>query len=201
MLKIYGTSRSRATRALWAAEELGLKYEHVPIAVAEARGADFAKINPNCHIPVIDDDGTVLCESVAINLYLAEKYGKPPFWPAAVADHGRIYQWSFWSMLECEGHFIKAFFERALRPDGECDETAVAAAIDALKKPLAVLDEQLKDRPYLLGDTFSLADLNVAGVLVLGTFIQFDFSDTPRVQAWLDKCLSRPAIQKARTLP
>lgn len=104
-------------------------------------------------------------------------------------------------MLECEGHFIKAFFERALRPEGECDEKAVAAAIDALKKPLKVLEDHLRDRPYMLGDEFSLADLNVAGVLVLGTFIQFDLSGRPHVQAWLDTCLSRPAMQRARALP
>jgi glutathione S-transferase len=201
MLKIYGTSRSRTTRALWAAEELGLKYEHIPVAVADSRNPDFVEINPNGRIPAIEDDGTVLCESMAINLYLAEKYGRPPFWPAGVGDRGRVFQWSFWSMLECEGHYITAFFESALRPEGERDEKAVVTALEALKKPLKVLDDHLRDRPYLLGEAFTLADLNVAGVLVLGTFFQLDLSDTPRVKAWLDKCLSRPAMQKARTLP
>src|SRR5215472_565753 len=172
MLKIYGTSRSRATRSLWAAEEFGLAYEHIPIAVADARGAEYLKINPNGHIPAIDDDGVVLCESMAITLYFAEKYGKAPLWPASVADRGRAFQWSFWGMLECESHIITIFFNRALRPEGERDEKAMAAAYDAIKKPLKVLYEHLKDRQFLLGSEFTVADLNVAGVLMLAPMAQ-----------------------------
>jgi glutathione S-transferase len=200
MLKIYGTSRSRAVRALWAAEEFGVPFEHVPTAVQEARGGEFLKVNPNGHIPAIDDDGTVLCESMAINLYLAEKYGKAPVWPANIGDRGRAFQWSFWGMLECEGHIITVFLNRMMRPENERDEKAVTAAFEALKKPLKVLDDALKDRPYLLGNEFSVADLNVAGVLMLGTFIQLDLSATPKVAAWLEKCTARPALVKARGL-
>jgi glutathione S-transferase len=200
MLKIYGTSRSRAVRALWAAEEFGVPYEHVPTPVPDARGGEFLKINPNGHIPAIDDDGLVLFESMAINLYLGEKYGKAPLWPASAADRGRAFQWSFWGMLECEGHIITVFANRMMRPEPERDEKAALAAIDALKKPLKVLDDALTDRPFLLGNAFSVADLNVAGVLMLGTFIRLDLSPTPKAQAWLEKCLARPAIVKARGL-
>src|SRR5215472_17831341 len=106
MLKIYGTSRSRATRSLWAAEEFGVPFEHVPTAVAEARSSAFLKVNPNGHIPAIDDDGVVLCESMAINLYLAEKHGKPPFWPATPAGHADCIKWSFFGMTEIEPHLM-----------------------------------------------------------------------------------------------
>jgi glutathione S-transferase len=200
MLKIYGTSRSRAVRALWAAEEFGAPYEHVPTAVQEARGGEFLKINPNGHIPAIDDDGTVLFESMAINLYLGEKYGKAPVWPSNVGDRGRAFQWSFWGMLECESHIITVFLNRMMRPENERDEKAVTAAFEALKKPLKVLDDALKDRPFLLGNEFSVADLNVAGVLMLGTFINLDMAATPKAAAWLGKCLERPALVKARGL-
>lgn len=200
MLKIYGTTRSRATRSLWAAEELGVPYEHIPTPVPDARSGEFLKVNPNGHIPAIDDDGVVLCESMAINLYLAEKYGKAPLWPASVADRGRTFQWSFWGMLECEGHIITVFFQRMMVAEGQRDQKAIAAALEALKKPLKVLDDHLKDRPYLLGSDFTVADLNVAGVLVLGSMIQLDMSATPKVGAWLEKCVSRPAMVKVRTL-
>jgi glutathione S-transferase len=200
MLKIYGTSRSRAVRALWAAEEVGVPYEHVPVPVQEARNADYLKVNPNGHLPAIGDGGVVLFESMAISLYLAEKYGKAPLWPASVADRGRAFQWSFWGMLECEGHIITVFANRMMRPEAERDEKAAMAAIEAIKKPLKVLDDALKDRPFLLGNDFSVADLNVAGVLMLGTFIRLDLSATPKAQAWLEKCLARPALVKARGL-
>jgi len=94
MLKVYGTSMSRAGRALWAAEELGVKFEHIPVAIADGstRKPEHLRLNPNGHIPVIDDDGTILWESMAINLYLAEKYGKAPFWPSNAAVRARVYK-------------------------------------------------------------------------------------------------------------
>jgi glutathione S-transferase len=197
MLKIYGTANSRAARSLWAAEELGLNYEHIPTSVGDSRKPEFLKLNPNGHIPAIDDDGHILCESMAINLYLAEKYGKAPFWPADVRAHGEVYQWSFWGMMETEAHMLALLTHKLFLPAEQRSEAAVKSASEAIKAPLKVLDDHLKGREYLLGKDFTVADLNVASVLVLGNFIQFDFSLTPAVHAWLGKCLSRPAMQKA----
>src|SRR3977135_1717358 len=96
MIKVYGTSRSRSGRALWALEELGLKYEHVPVnASGEARKAEPLRVNPDGPIPaIVDDDGTIVWESMAINLYLAEKYGKNGLWPATVDEQGSGHQWA-----------------------------------------------------------------------------------------------------------
>ena len=99
MLTIYGVHRSRASRAIWLANELGLAFKHVPvvqryrlseetaISALNTRSPDFLKVNPNGHIPVIEDDGLVLSESLAINLYLAKKHGGP-LAPANVAEDG-----------------------------------------------------------------------------------------------------------------
>ena len=101
MLKLYGTRMSRAARSLWALEELGLKYEHVPLNTqGDSRKREYLKVNPNGHVPALGDDGQVFCESMAVNLYLAEKYGKAPRWPSSVADHSHAYQWSLWAMTE-----------------------------------------------------------------------------------------------------
>src|SRR5579863_1825837 len=108
MIKLYGTSMSRAGRCLWALEEVGAKYERIPVGFADGgtRKPDYMKINPNGHVPSLDDNGTIIWESMAINLYLAEKYGKNGLWPAKVEDHARAYQWSFWAMTEVEPHLI-----------------------------------------------------------------------------------------------
>ncbi|HEU0216841.1 MAG TPA: glutathione S-transferase N-terminal domain-containing protein, partial [Stellaceae bacterium] len=76
-VKIYGVPRSRAFRTLWLAKELGLDYENVMIDFADGgtRQPAYLAINPNGHVPAIDDNGFVLWESMAINLYLAKKYG------------------------------------------------------------------------------------------------------------------------------
>ena len=86
-LRIYGIARTRAFRALWVAEELGLAYEHLPIEIGEAgaRAPEFLAINPNGRLPFIEDDGFVLFESLAITLYLAKKHSPGWLYPAATA--------------------------------------------------------------------------------------------------------------------
>ncbi len=76
-LTIYGSPRSRTMRVLWMAMELGLEYTHVPLAFDDPRlkEPDFLRINPAGAVPALMDDGFVLAESLAINLYLAKKYG------------------------------------------------------------------------------------------------------------------------------
>ncbi|MGH7864419.1 MAG: glutathione S-transferase family protein [Candidatus Binataceae bacterium] len=201
MIKIYGTSQSRAARSLWALEELGLKYEHSPVSfTGDTRKPDYLKINPNGRIPAIDDDGAILWESMAINLYLADKYGKAPLWPATVEGRGAAYQWSLWGMTETEPHLIAILMHRMFLPAEQRSDKAVAAATEALKAPFAVLDSHLKGREHLLGKDFTIADLNVASVLSLAMLVKFDFSATPTAQAWLNKCLARPANQRAANL-
>src|SRR5579883_790371 len=198
MLKLYGTSKSRSARSLWALEELGVKYEHVPVEVSQAKSADNLKRNPNGHIPVLEDDGLTLFESMAINLYLAEKYGKPPLWPAGAEQHGKAYQWSFWGMTEIEPRLMTVLVNRVFLPPDQRDEKAVAQALEAIKAPLKVLDDTVKSHPYLLGNDFTIADLNVASVMSFAMIAKIDFSAVPAAQAWLNKCLGREANQRAR---
>ncbi|MFZ0888508.1 MAG: glutathione S-transferase family protein [Candidatus Binataceae bacterium] len=198
MIKLYGTSMSRAGRCLWALEEVGVPYEHVPTAIADTHKPEYLKINPNGHIPALDDDGVILFESMAINLYLAEKYGKSTLWPATVEDRARAYQWSFWGMTETEPHLIAIIRQRLFVPAEQKDEKVVQGALEALKAPFKVLDGCLKDRDYLLGKSFTIADLNLASILMLGSFVGVDLTSTPALQTWMQKCLGRPAHQKAR---
>src|SRR5882757_8978710 len=106
MVKLYGTSKSRSLRSLWALEELGVKYEHVPTEVAKAKTSEHLKVNPNGHLPALEDAGVILWESLAINLYLAEKYGNGSLWPASVEDHGRTYQWNTCPARRLDSHLL-----------------------------------------------------------------------------------------------
>ncbi len=201
MIKLYGTSKSRSARCLWALEELGLKYEHIPVETTKAKSPENLKLNPNGHVPVLDDDGTVLWESMAINLYLAGKYGKAPLWPASHEDRGRAVQWSFWGMTEAEPHLIAILRNRMLLPAEQRNEQAAVAAVAAMAGPLKVLDGALKGRDYLLGKDFAIADLNLSAILSFALLVKLDMSATPTAQAWLGKCLGRDAFKKARSLP
>lgn len=201
MLKLYGSSKSRSARCLWALEEMGLKYEHIPVEPSKAKSPEHLKINPNGHVPALEDDGKIFWESMAINIYLAAKYGKAPLWPAAVEDRGHVVQWSFWGMTEAEPHLITVLRNRMLLPPEQRNEQAAQEAAAAVQAPLKVLDGALKGRDYLLGKDFTLADLNLAGILSFAVFAKTDMSAVPTAQAWLQKCLGRDAFKKARGLP
>jgi glutathione S-transferase len=200
MVKLHGTSKSRSARSLWALEELGVKYEHNPVEVAKAKSADHVKLNPNGHIPALEVDGQIVWESMAINLYLAEKYGKPPIWPSSAEGHADCLKWSFWAITEIEPNLMTLLINRVFLPADQRDEKAIKKAEDALKAPLKVLDDHLKGREYLLGKDFTIADLNVAAVMSFAQLAKLDLSGTPAAQAWLQKCLGREANQRVRKM-
>ena len=200
MTTLYGSSKSRAARSLWALEELGVKYDHVPIAPGEAKSPDNLKRNPNGHIPVIEDDGTTVWESMAVNLYLAEKYGQNSLWPSDLAGRAGAYKWSVWAMTEVEPHLMTILRNRVLNPPDKRDEAAASAAVEAFKGPMKVLDQALQGHEYLLGNSFTVADLNVASVMSWAAMMRLDLSATPAAQAWMQKCLGREANTKVRKL-
>jgi glutathione S-transferase len=193
MLTIYGVYRSRATRNIWLAGELGIPFKHVPVtqpyrshaAPIHSRSPEFLKINPNGHVPAIDDDGLILCESLAINLYLAKKHGGP-LAPANVAEDGQMSMWSLWAVTEVEG--------RAL--DVMRDPKGATAALEALKTPFAVLDAALAKTGYLVGGRFTVADINVAECVRYASAATQLFDAAPNVKKWLATCQSRPAFKE-----
>jgi glutathione S-transferase len=197
-LRIYGVARTRAFRALWIAKELGLDYEHVPIEIGEAgaRQPDYLAINPNGRLPAIDDNGFTLWESLAITLYLAKKHGR--LYPATLEGEAKAWQWSLWSVQEVD-RGVNIWSLHAVRlPPPDRDSQRLAEALKVLEAPFKVLDGALALRLYLLGDDFSVADLNVAAVI--SRAIDMDLSATPRIGDWLRRCLERPAARAARAL-
>jgi glutathione S-transferase len=197
-LRIYGVARTRAFRVLWIAKELDLDYEHVPIetGLRGARKPEYLAINPNGRLPAIVDDGFVLWESLAITLYLAKKHGK--LYPTTLRDEARTWQWSLWAVQEVD-RGVNIWSLHAVRlPPEERDARLREEALKVLAAPFRVLDGALADRPYLLGEDFTVADLNVAAVISRG--IDMDFSTTPRLGDWLLRCLDRPAAREARRL-
>ena len=151
-IKIYGVARSRAARVLWMAKELGLDYEHIKVnfSTGETRRPELMALNPNGHVPVIDDDGFILWESMAINLYLAKKYGAGGLYPSGLQDEARAWQWSFWGMTEVERPLLTALMNRAVYPDNQRDAAAADAAEKALAQPLGVLEGALARSANLL---------------------------------------------------
>ena len=199
-LQIYGVARTRAFRALWIAEELGLAYEHRPIEMGEAgaRTPEFLALNPNGRLPVIVDGDFVLPESLAITLYLAKKYSLGTLYPAKLQDEARLWQWSFWALAEID-RGVNIWSLHAVRlPPHERNAGLREEALKVLAAPFAVLDKALAESAYLLGADFTVADLNVAAVV--SRAIDMDLSASPHLKNWLMRCLERPAARKALAL-
>jgi glutathione S-transferase len=197
-ITLHGVAGSRAARCLWMLEELGLPYEHVKTDFkgGGTRTPEHLKINPNGHIPALQDGSLTLFESMAINLYLAMKYNKG-LWPNALEDQARAMQWSFWGMTEVETNLLQALLNRAFLPPDRRDEVRAQKATDSLQTPFRILNDALAVRNTLAGNAFSVADLNVSSILSWTRPAQVDTSAFPHLHKWLTANLSRPAFKVA----
>lgn len=188
-LKIYGRQRSRALRALWAAAELGLEVDHIE---DPSTAPEFQTVNPNNKIPAIDDDGFHLYESFAITIYLAKKY-PGILLNSDLKSEALAMQWSFWAATELEARFLDALIAAGML-GGDKDQAAIDAIGEKTTAAMTVLNAKLSSQDYLLGDEFTVADLNVAAVVGWGSMAGIDFSAYPAMGAWLKRCSSRPAF-------
>jgi glutathione S-transferase len=201
MLELYGNPLSRAARCLWMLEEIGEPYRLIEKSTRadDLRSDDYLRLNPNARIPTLVDGDFVIWESMAINLYLAQKY-EGPMHCASPQILGLAAQWSFWAMLEMEQLLLDLLFHRAALPEFSRDPSYAERDELLLRKPLGVLDAALAGRPYLTGASFTVADLNVAGILVWGKMARLDLSSYSNVKRWLSDCLARPAYGRVRGL-
>lgn len=198
MLRIHGSVRSRATRTLWMAGELGLSYEHNDILPRSpaTKTAEFLALNPNARLPVIEDDGFVLSESMAINFYLAKKH-KSPLYPSDPKNESLALQWSFWETDRTDRQ-ITDYVNNTTGPEDQRNKAVADAAWAALVASLEVLNGALAKTSWLAGPDFSIADLNVAGALYRALFL--DLAAWPNVARWLARCWDRPAAKKVRAM-
>lgn len=203
MLTIYGVYRSRASRNIWLAEELGIPFKHVPViqhyrpvpaGMWHTRSPEFLEVNPNGHIPSIEDDGLVLHESLAINLYLARKHGGP-LAPKDVAEEGQMSMWALWAATEVESHALNVLYNRVGNPWGTKDTKSADASVEALKAPFSVLDRALAGG-FLVGGRFTVADINAAEVVRYAQAAPELFDAAPKVKAWLAACQARLTFKK-----
>lgn len=185
MIKLYGTRNSRAFRCLWGLEESELEYELVPVdwQRGETRRPEFLALNPNGHVPVFQDGDQILVESLAINLHISQ-IQPTLISPQNALEQTRTTQWTIWAMAELEGPHDAANRRNADVADGQRHQA------------LQVLDEYLQQVPYLAADRFTVADLNVASVLMRPKYMPH-VSDHDRLSDWFQHCASRPALARA----
>lgn len=193
MIRLYGVAASRASRCQWTLNELGLAYEVVPIddRAGETHTPEFLAVNPAGKVPCLSDGDLFLVESLAINLYLADRYGGD-LWPDSAGSRGQVYRWTLWATHEVEAPLMGALFG-ASYGDGRSAEGASAHFV----RSLDLIDRHLADREWFLDDRFTVCDLNVAAVVAAGVFARYDYRRHANLTRWLGACLGRPAAQIA----
>lgn len=197
-LTIYGVLRSRASRPVWLAHELGLDFQHVPVIQSyrlpdpAAAGAplntaspEFLAVNPNGMVPSLKDGDFVLHESLAICLYLARKAGGP-LAARDAQEEALMIQWALWAATEVEPRSLAI-----LR------NTDVEANAAALRRPFAVLERQLQaGGGHVLGGRFTVADIMVAEIVRYAAPAKALFAEFPAISAWIATVQARPAHQR-----
>lgn len=208
MLTIYGIYKSRATRTFWLVNELGIEARHMPViqkylvkdpdapdAPLHTGSPDFLKVSPAGFIPCIADDGLVLHESLAINLYLAKKHGGP-LAPATLAEDAEMTMWALYAATSVEGPALEISFTYAGgKAEDPVGAAVIAGAADKLRRPFAVLDAHLAQHGHMVGDRFTVADINVAECVRYAQAHAPLLAEFPALKAWLETCQARPAFK------
>jgi GST-like protein len=187
---------SSATPVACALAELGVPHERVKIDITtgEQRRPDYLALNPNGKVPTITVDGAPMFEALAIELWLGHTYGvESGLWPAGgTPGHFQAMSWSTWSYVTYGAQLVRL---QAAKDMGTPDDAHGTAAHKALDELLTVLDGRLNQKPWLLGDAYTLADLIVASVIGYSAYLGAPVAGHPTTLAWLQKVQARPSMQ------
>ncbi|HZG45330.1 MAG TPA: glutathione S-transferase N-terminal domain-containing protein [Allosphingosinicella sp.] len=211
-LQLYSTPTPNGVKVAIALEEIGLPYEphFINIGANETWGPEYLSLNPNGKIPaIIDPDGPggaplALWESGAILIYLAEKSGQ--LLPADPALRYQTIQWVMWQMGAVGPMFGQVgFFHKFAGREWE-DKRPLERYANEAKRLLRVLEDRVQDRPWIMGEQFTIADIALIGwvrglVQFYGAGDLVGYDELSSVPAWLDRAVARPAVERGLLIP
>jgi glutathione S-transferase len=192
-MKLYGTPPTRLLRALWLVNELGIDCERMPVDMSRGEHVSPAMraLNPAGKVPFLVDGDAVITESCAIQLYLAEKYPEGGFLPADLAERAQVYRWMFFLATDIEQPLWRIALHEFIYPEEERVPADAPLAMRDGKAMIAVLEDHMKDRRFLVGDRLTVADFNAAYTLDWARWAGM-LNDAPRLQAFVDEMYARP---------
>jgi glutathione S-transferase len=198
---LYGTPPSRASRVTWLASELGVELDVKPVNIMEGvhKSPEYTAVNILQQVPAFADENTSIGESLAITLYLSRKY-QGDVCAQSLGEEAQIYQWTMIA-ASADAQIAPIMTHRIMLPEDKRDEKAVATTMKALGRVLAGVERHLASgHDYLVGDRFTVADINLAGATSLLHFTGLSKDIGPAYAAWLERCLDRPGA-KASIMP
>lgn len=201
MIRIYHAPRTRSVRVIWLCEELAIPYEVVTIDFSrEYRASDeWRAMHPQGKVPVMEDGDITIFESCAMIQYLLDRYGDGRLQPEAGSEAAAHYQqWCWFAESSFARPLGDMIHHSRLRPEHERIPGVVEDARLRAEPCLAATDQHLVDRDYLVGDSFSGADIIMAWTLFLAKMLElFDEESAPNAWRYLANLEARPAYQSA----
>ncbi len=199
-VKFYFAPMSTAATVHWSLEELAIPYEAVQVDLKDAadKREKLGPVNPNQAVPVLVHDGTAIFESAAIQIYLGETFGvERGMYPKPGAERGVALKWLVWTNVTL-GSTMSRWLANT---QGEASLRHAATASQAreeIDRLLGMLEQDLGERPYILGDAASLVDFHLVSFLGWMASCGIDLGPFPTVGAWVGRCSARPARLKLR---
>ncbi|WP_425989395.1 glutathione S-transferase family protein [Afipia sp. DC4300-2b1] len=195
MMKLYWSPRSRSFSGLWLMEETGQPYERVltDISTGAQKTPEFLAVNPMGKVPALKDGDVSIAEASAICAYVADCYPEAKLAPP-IGDprRGKYLQWLFFSPGCIEPAIIQIFTK--------IEVPTSTAAWGSATQVFDVLDAALEKGPYLLGETFSAADIMIGSGLNFAVRLFKMVPPRPSFDRYIDACAARPAFQRAEKI-
>ena len=193
-MKLYEFGPTRSIRARWALQELGVDFEPVTVnlAAGENRRPEFLEINPAGKLPVLVDGDVVLTESVAIALYLAEKFPDRGLVPADLKQRAQVNRWLLFTATELEQPLWRIARHTFIYPEHQRLPGDVLLARQEFKAMAAVLEGHMQGRRFVVGDRVTVADLVLAYTLDWANEEEL-LDGFPQLQAYMERMYARPS--------
>ncbi|WP_437275139.1 glutathione S-transferase family protein [Sorangium sp. So ce375] len=192
-MKLYEFAPTRSIRVRWTLQELGVEFEaiQVNLGAGEHRRPEFLKINPAGKLPVLVDGDLVLTESVAIVLYLAEKYPEKGLLPTAPGERAKVNQWLLFAATELEQPLWRIARHKFLYPEDKRLPGDIALAGQDFKAMAEVLAKHMEQRQFVVGDRVTVADFVMAYTLDWANEAHL-LDDFPTLLAYTERMYARP---------
>ncbi|BFM14647.1 glutathione S-transferase family protein [Maricurvus nonylphenolicus] len=198
MLTVYGYPQTRSSRITWMLEELGqdYTYELIDFMKGQHKSAEYLAINPGGKVPAFKDDELLLTESAAIVTYLGDKFGRHDLVPAAGStDRARYEQWAYFALCELEQGLWNMSKHRFALPSDKRVKELLPTASWEFQQALELLSQGLGDNDYILGDSFSAADILLGHSLFWGLSFKQPI-EQKNLQTYIDRLRARPAVSQ-----
>ena len=204
MIRIWGRVNSvNVKKALWTAEELGLKYERINAGMEHGvnKTPEYLRINPTGLVPTIDDDGFTLWESHTIVRYLAAKHGAGTLWPTEAKARADVDRWMDWAHSFSREFQRPVFWPLVRTPPEKRDQKAIAEAVKKCGEMLGMMDAALAGKKYLGGGQLTMGDIPIGCHVQLWMRLPIERPRQPNLEAWFARLCERPAYRKIVDIP